>query len=270
MYKFFYKNFIFIIFSIIFCQANHPYPPLSLITIPTSGVLPYGTYSLEGLLIDDGGVVPRLSIGITDNLTLGVSWGIQDLIGDQKISFNKDYPEYHFKYRIWNEDLIMPAIVFGFDSQGRGEYRNIMNKQTFEEFSRYDQKSFGYYIVASKNYIFMGNLGIHFGLNKSLEIEDGDDDFNIFLGIDKEINKSISFMLEYDAMLNDNDNKYDYEDITLENISLGNGIGYFNAGFRWIIADNMLVELNFNDINRNQQISETAHREFKVLFSKKF
>ena len=85
MYKFFYKNFIFITFSIIFCQANHPYPPLSLITIPTSGVLPYGTYSLEGLLIDDGGVVPRLSIGITDNLTLGVSWGIQDLIGDQKI-----------------------------------------------------------------------------------------------------------------------------------------------------------------------------------------
>ena len=31
-----------------------------------------------------------------------------------------------------------------------------------------------------------------------------------------------------------------------------------------------LLELNFNDINRNQNISETAHREFKILYSQKF
>ena len=72
-------------------------------------------------------------------------------------------------------------------------------------------------------------------------------------------------MLEYDAMLNDNDNQYDYEDLTI-----GKGIGYFNAGFRWLIADNILVELNFNDINRNQRISQTAQREFKFIYSKKF
>ena len=270
MYKFFYKNIIIFLFTFSLSQSSHPYPPLSLITIPTSGVLPVGTYSIEGLLIDEGGIVPRLSIGITDNLTLGISWGIHNLIGDKKISFNKDYPEYHFKYRILNEDLMRPALVLGFDSQGRGEFRDIINVQTQEQFSRYEHKSFGYYLVVSKNYDFMGNLGLHIGLNKSLESEDGDDDFNIFFGIDKEINNSISFMLEYDAMLNDNNNEYDYEDITLDNISLGNGIGYLNAGFRWIIVDNILVELNFNDINRNQNISETAHREFKILYSKKF
>ena len=110
----------------------------------------------------------------------------------------------------------------------------------------------------------MGNLGVHIGLNKSLESYD-DDDINIFIGIDKEINKSISFMMEYDAMLNDNDNEYNYEELTI-----GKGIGYLNAGFRWMIADNILVELNFNDINRNQKISQTAHREFKFIYSKKF
>tara|TARA_B100001123_G_scaffold440318_1_gene579119 strand:+ start:646 stop:1458 length:813 start_codon:yes stop_codon:yes gene_type:complete len=270
MYKFYYRNVIFILLSFVFCQNTHPYPPLSLITIPTSGVLPYATYSIEGLLIDNGGIVPRLSIGVTKHLTLGFSWGIHNLIGDQRISFNKDYPEYHFKYRIWNEDLLKPAIVIGFDSQGRGQYRNILNVDTDEQFSRYEQKSFGYYIVASKNYVLMGNLGLHVGINKSLETEDEDEDFNIFFGIDKEINRSISFMLEYDAMLNDNNNEYDYQDITLENISLGNGIGYFNAGLRWFIGENILVELNFNDINRNQKISQTAHREFKILYSKKF
>ena len=156
---------------------------------------------------------------------------------------------------------MQPAILLGFDSQGRGEYRNIINVQTEKQFSRYEQKSFGYYIVASKNYDLMGgNIGIHFGINKSLETEDGDDDFNIFFGIDKEINRSISFMLEYDAMLNDNNNEYDYQDITLENIALGNGIGYFNAGFRWFIADNILIELNFNDINNEKY--------FNAYFSK--
>ena len=110
----------------------------------------------------------------------------------------------------------------------------------------------------------MGNLGLHIGINKSLESYD-DGDINLFIGIDKEINKSISFMMEYDAMLNDNDNEYDYEELTI-----GKGVGYLNAGVRWLIADNILVELNFNDINRNQKISQTAHREFKFIYSKKF
>jgi hypothetical protein len=262
---FIYRYILFILFSLIVSQSSHPYPPLYLITVPTSGVLPYGNYSLEGLLIDEGGIVPRLSIGISPKLTLGVSWGIQNLIGDTRILFNKDYPEYHFKYRIFDEDLVKPALVLGFDSQGRGQYRKIKDIENQKDFYRYEHKSIGYYLVASKNYIFMGNLGIHIGINKSLESDDGDNDLNLFFGIDKEINKSISFMLEYDAMLNDNNNGYDYEDL-----SIGKGIGYLNAGFRWIIVDNILVELNFNDINRNQKVSQTAHREFKIIYSKKF
>ena len=146
MKKIIYKNILFIFLSLVLCQSSHPYPPLYLITIPTSGVLPYGNYSLEGLLIDEGGIVPRLSIGISQKLTLGVSWGIQNLIGDSQISFNKDYPEYHFKYRIFDEDLVKPALVLGFDSQGRGEYRKIIDIQTQESFYRYQHKSFGYYL----------------------------------------------------------------------------------------------------------------------------
>ena len=123
---FFYKNILFVLLAFTLSQSSHPYPPLYLITIPTSGVLPYGNYSLEGLLINQGGIVPKLSIGISQKLTLGVSWGIQNLIGDSRITFNKDYPEYHFKYRIFDEDLVKPALVIGFDSQGRGQYRNCL------------------------------------------------------------------------------------------------------------------------------------------------
>ena len=96
-------------------------------------------------------------------------------------------------------------------------------------------------------------------------IEDCPDEFNCNAGIDKELNRDFVLMFEYDAMLNDNKNQYDYEDL-----SFGKGIGYLNAGLRWAMAENLLVELNFNDITRNQKVSETAHREFKILYSKKF
>ena len=266
MYNFYYNKIILILCCFIFTQSNHPYPPLSLVTIPTSGTLQTGNYSLEVLLINEGGLVPRLSIGITDNLTLGVSWGIQNLIGDHSPYFNKKYPDYHFKYRLWGEDLTKPGIVIGFDSQGRGKYRYIEDSVVGENsFNRYDQKSFGYYLIMSKNYNLMGNFGVHFGINRTLEIEDGDDDLNILFGIDKELNRDFSLMFEFDGMLNDNKDEYDYEDL-----SFGKGLGYLNAGLRWSLSENLLLELNFNDIRRNQNISETAHREFKVLYSKKF
>tara|TARA_B100000614_G_scaffold80801_1_gene72257 strand:+ start:6398 stop:7201 length:804 start_codon:yes stop_codon:yes gene_type:complete len=267
MIKNFNKIIVIILLSVIFVQETHPYPPLYLVTIPTSGTLPRGSYSMEGLLVNDGGIVSRLSVGISNNLTLGFSWGVQNLIGDKRPALTKDFPDYHFKYRVWNEDFTMPGIVFGFDSQGRGKFNRVEISSINENpFYRYSQKSFGYYISFSKNYkILGGDTGFHIGINKTLETEDGDKDFNLFFGIDKEFNRSISLMLEYDAMLNDNKNQYDYEDL-----SIGKGIGYLNAGLRWSVSENLLLELNFNDINRNQKISQTAHREFKILYSQKF
>ena len=33
---------------------------------------------------------------------------------------------------------------------------------------RYDQKAMGLYVVASRNWSALGNLGLHFGINKNL------------------------------------------------------------------------------------------------------
>ena len=60
------------------------------------------------------------------------------------------------------------------------------------------------YIVMSKNWSFLGNLGLHIGLSKNYwENEDGDNNIDVFFGIDKELNRSFSFLLEYDSALND-------------------------------------------------------------------
>mgnify|MGYP000557001340 FL=1 len=38
-----------------------------------------------------------------------------------------------FKYRIFDEDLVKPALVLGFDSQGRGQYRKIKDIENQED-----------------------------------------------------------------------------------------------------------------------------------------
>ena len=264
-----------ILYNLCWAQVEQPYPPLNLVSIPTAGTLPRGSFTLESLIIKNGGIVPRLSIGFTDNFTVGVSYGLQNLIGDTKPSINKTTPEVQIKYRIFDESEKMPALVYGLDTQGRGEFNkqdsilSISGKlNSTRTLNRYDQKAWGMYIVFSKNWNLMGNLGMHAGISKSLsENDDGDKDLNVFFGFDKELNRSFSLLVEYDAALNDNLTEDDYG--AIKNITFGRGKGYLNAGVRWAISSNLMLEINFNNINQNTE-AEYTNREVKVMYSESF
>ena len=267
--------FLPILFNLCWAQVEQPFPPLNLVNIPTAGTLPRGSFTLESLIIKSGGIVPRLSVGFTDNFTFGVSYGVQNLIGDAKPSINKTTPEVQIKYRIFDESEKMPALVYGLDTQGRGEFHkqdsilSISGKSdSTRTLNRYDQKAWGMYIVFSKNWNLMGNLGMHAGISKSLsENDDGDKDLNVFFGFDKELNRSFSLLVEYDAALNDNLTEDDYG--AIKKITFGKGKGYLNAGVRWAISSNLMLEVNFNDINQNTE-AEYTNREIKVIYSESF
>ena len=103
----------------------------------------------------------------------------------------------------------MPALVYGLDTQGRGVFHKEDSiSGMFDStriLNRYDQKAWGMYMVMSKNWNILGNLGLHAGISKSIsENDDGDNDINYFFGFDKELNRSFSLLVEYDAALNDN------------------------------------------------------------------
>ncbi len=249
-------------------QIEQPYPPLNLVSIPTAGTLPRGSFTLESLLITDGGMLPRLSVGFTDNFSFGVSFGVQNLVGGNKPSINKTTPEVQIKYRIFDESEKMPALVYGLDTQGRGNYTDtLITPRDTLTLNQYDQKAWGIYMVMSKNWNLLGNLGLHVGINKSLsENNDGDQDINFFFGIDKELNRSFSLLVEYDAALNDNLGEGDY---ALNDITFGKGKGYLNAGIRWAMSPNLMLEINFNDINQNTK-SKYTNREIKVMYSESF
>ena len=273
-------------FSFLLSQKEQPYPPLDLVTIPTSGTLPKGSFTLEALLINGGGILPKLSIGITDHFFIGLSYGVQDFISEQVPTLNKPTPEIQIRYRLYEETQSFPAIVVGLDTQGKGRFLSELHvgeQHYYDNFSRYEQKAVGAYIVGSKNWNFGGNLGLHIGFNKNTwesdpYVQNGesnsvfrDEDLNFFFGIDKEINRSFSFLLEYDAAMNDNFKISDGFNL------FGKGKGYLNSGLRWTVAENLMLEIDFKDISKNyvsnkdmDNEKEYSNRELKIIYFEKF
>jgi len=259
--------FTFLLSSFSYLQESQPFPPLDLISVPTAGTLPKGIYVFETLLSGKGNILPEFLLGITDNFSIGFSFGIQGFIGTGDIEKNKSAPEINIKYRVYEETEFFPAITIGFDTQGRGSYD--------KEHERYDQKAMGLYIVASRNWSALGNLGLHVGLNKNIiELDDGDNDINLFIGIDKEINRAFSILAEYNFARND-------DELISNGISLRDGKGYLNLGLRWSATENLLLELNFNDNFKNNKYLyndndnnlttfKSRNRELKVMYVEQF
>lgn len=250
-------------------------PPSTLVSVPTAGTLERGQYEMEILMMTDGGILGRLGIGFTDNFSLGMSYGIQQFIGDGKPSFNRTVPEAQVKYRIYDESYNIPAIAVGLDTQGRGKFQTYdviidsLADET-ETIERYEVKAIGIYLVASKNWQVWGNFGTHFGISKNMWEEDPyDDDINIFFGFDKDLSPELSLYVEYNAGLDDNN--YDDNDlIDLTKITVGQGRGYLNAGVRWFVTPSMMLEVDMNDIFINKEGKSYFSRELKLIYTELF
>ena len=248
-------SIVIVFISLSFSQDEQPFPPLDLVSVPTSGTLPKGVYALETLLMKDGGILPKFLLGVSDNFTFGVSFGVQNFIGIGNVNKNKNYPEVHIKYRLYEETESRPGLALGMNTQGRGAYHPLKE--------RYDQKALGVYCIISRNWNLLGNFGFHIGLNKNL-IEKKDQDTNIFFGFDKEINRSFSILAEYNLARDD-----DGEQNT-EGFFIREGKGYCNLGLRWSAVDNVMLEVNVNDLLKNNSNDNSMNREVKIIYYEQF
>jgi len=253
------KHFFLIIFLVVLVGSlaaqndSGINQPINLVTTPTAGVLPRGSYSVECRLFPDGGLWGQIGVGVFERFMFGVSYGGGGIIGNQKIDWYNQ-PGVEIKYRFLEESAKFPALVLGFSSQGFGNY--------IDSLKRYETKARGFYAVVSKNYQFLGNLGVHAGMNYNpLEKTDGDADPSFFLGIDKDLNSEIVLLAEYDAALNDN-----HSDQSM----LGKGRGYLNAGIRWRIENKFAIEVDFNNMLLNRKEVDFMTRELKFTFTEVF
>lgn len=224
--------------------------PTMLIDKPTAGMLHRGGYSIQTLFYQQGGMLLGVSVGLIDRFSFGISYGGTGLIGSGKINMNPS-PGVNVKLRIFEESLLIPAIVLGYDSQGREAY--------IDSLSRYSIKSPGFFAVASKNYSIIGNLSVHGGINLTRERGDGDRDANLFAGVEKSLGKDISLLAEYDFALNDNN-----ED------ALGQRKGYLNLGLRWAWGKGLVVGVDLKNITKNVKDVHVGNRVVQIDYTGKF
>mgnify|MGYP001422879565 FL=1 len=250
------KQIIVLLISIVHLVNGQEYPPpTDLISVPTAGTLMRGSFSMDMRIQDEGGLVLGLSAGITDRFQFGMSFGSPNLIGDENLEWYPR-PEAKLKYLIVDENLSMPALALGLNTQGSGDYVDTLQ--------RYEIKALGLYGAMSKNWKSpLGNIGLHTGLNHSfLETEDGDSDPNLFFGMDVEFNPEFSFLLEYNSALNENG-------MTARTMSVSKG-GYLNAALRWSFVESLHLELHLNNLLFDDEEVDYFKRELKITYIEYF
>lgn len=224
--------------------------PRYIVDLPTAGVLRPSVFALDFDFFQQGGVAMSVQAGALENFNLGVSFGGKEVIGSRKIIFQK-FPGIFLKYRFLDEKKSNPAFAIGFDMQGKDAW--------VDSTERFTIKSRGFYIVASRNYSYFGNLSLHMGANYSLEKKDKDISPNIFFGVEKSLGTNSAFLLEYDFALNDDEEK-----------SLGGDFGYLNTGLRWSLGNGFTIELDFKDLLLNQKEIYSGNRTMRIEFIRNF
>lgn len=242
--------------------------PIKLIDLPTANILKGGALRTSLRLYEDGGALTYLSVGVSSKMMFGISFGGLHVIGDKSVNWN-DYPGVNIAFRLVEEDLVLPAISIGYDWQGYGKYwkatsyDSTIQRQVSDGtigptnvmLDRYSVKSRGFYAVVSKGYQSLVRIGLHAGLNISLEDSDGDTDPTIFMGTDILLSRDLAFVTEYDFATND--------DVVRGS---NNGKGYLNIGIKWAFTNFMSLEFDIKNLLASQDGKSDERRIVKFVY----
>ena len=218
--------------------------PRFLVDMPTAGMLAKGTFAVDVDFYQEGGVLAGLSAGIFERLMFGLSYGGSRLLGKEDAIMNP-FPGVTVRLRLLEESVALPALALGFDSQGKDGY--------LKDLDRYTVKSPGLYAVVSKNYLLLGYLSLHAGINYSFERADDDRSFNLYAGAEKTIGPFLSLLAEYNCALNDNGGQ-----------AIGRGRGYMNLALKWSFAGAITLGVNFKDILKNSRNGNLVGRTARI------
>jgi hypothetical protein len=215
---------------------------IRVIDSPTASSLGHGELRWEIGVANEGAVLTSLRVGAFERMYFGISYGMEHVLGRGDVESNP-HPGVHLNVLAYDE-IGLPAIAFGFDSQGLGQY--------YPDEDRYERKSHGFYGVVTQN--LLGHrwnvlTSLSFGVNYSMEGRRESPD--MFTGASMTFGRSFSLLADYDFNLDDRsglDANYGYLDVGLQlEFGRGNHIRFLlrdllgNYGGRGQVAR----ELNF-------------------------
>ncbi|MBX3042500.1 MAG: YjbH domain-containing protein [Candidatus Kapabacteria bacterium] len=210
-----------------------------VVDMPTAGMLPDNAYSITSAVYPSGGLMAAFDAGFLKHFNAGIRVSGNNIVGDGEISWQW-LPGISAKARLFDERKASPAIVLGFESQGGSNY--IGNQ-------RFKTHSPGFYIAASKNYLWdLGNLAFHGGVGYSLEPKNEDAFPNAFGGLEQSIGSYLAVNVEYNFQLDEKKDLYYVRR------------GLLNASLRGSVAPGVTAEIRFRDLLNHARYSEGHER----------
>ncbi len=231
-----------------------------IVDSPTATVLRHGDFRIRGRIMDGGSLVASTEVGIKDRFSVGVSWGMQGLLGRSDVEFN-DQTALMLRLLLVDE-LSWPSLIIGFDSQGYGAWD--------EELERYERKSKGFFMAATRNWY--GPLGSDvattFGINYGTE-EPDQQSVDGWFGLEQDFGNRFALLMEYSLGLDDREE----EDPEI----YGSGLGWLDLGMRWNIGNEVQFRFYFRDLLGNYAGSpggagraKTVDRQFEIVYQGHF
>lgn len=270
--KFIYP-IIAIILSVFTGFSEQMLQPQRLVNGSTAGVLPKASFDFESRIYPAGnpefgaGAVMGIYVGVTNRLTIGLSYGGEGLVGRGHNARFNSLPGWLIKYRIFEENYSWPGIALGYDHQG---YGGIADTNNFN-YRGYIYKSPGFFLAISKNYLLLSKVqfGLHCALDYSMEDYKNTKWPNPYIGIDISLNEELAIAFEYDFGFNTKDNL-----ISKHSVYARPQEGYLNAGIRWAFSSNFFIEFDAKDLLENRKWKNGAtlgwSRELKFVYFTKF
>lgn len=208
---------------------------------PTTNILNYGSYDVSFRMFGGGGVHTRLDFGVFKLLNIGVSWELDNFVGNEQI--DAAVPALSVKLRIYEGNMKWPGVAIGFDGQG------YFWDPDYDDDEDYRQRGKGLYFVIGRE-LFLEGLICDIGLNMNDFSEPRVFGFiNAMIPLYKEV---IQFMAEYD------------------------NINYFpearlNAGIRFNLTDAIDLDFMMRDCWGKESGDKMPNeRVFKFSYTGKF
>lgn len=244
--------------------------PRKLVDSHTAGILARGQYDFEARIYPAGdttlgsGLILGIDVGITNRLSIGLSYGGEGIVGRGPQVKANPVPGWLVKYRLFEEKILFPGIAIGYDHQGHG---GITDTARFS-YEGNIFKSPGFFAAVSKNFLLANTVqfGMHAMVNYSMEDLDNVAWPNVIAGVDIGINEELAMVFEYDFGFNVLDGNQKYYAQPSD--------GYLNAGLRWAFSPSFYLECDARDVLEHRKDADDRalgwSREIKIVYFSEF
>jgi hypothetical protein len=245
------KMVIRAVFSVLFLSGGlFGYNQMTLIDTPTPDTLLRGYYDVYFSSYEAGGIKTKVSIGLADRITLGISEDVGAAIGDKTPQWS--IPGVIAKINIFKIEDARFGWAVGYDNFVEGEYGKVIMETNANGSTKRMEIIYGLYSAFSLPISILDGSFFSFGARFPLlpiKMDKSFSDLGLFAGINIGLNKELKFNGE------------------IENISLvktDKALG--NMAIKYIVGDQLSVSLNFRYYFDKKLLSRSINIEYQNLF----